>query len=453
MAGAKSKFLGDRYGLRTTLALAAAAKIAIFLVGVAIFGFAISRTAVVSGSATPNMFALDQWSHVEAYTDYRDLYLRDLVGPFLQGKNIYYLGTIVYNYPPLFLYILGGFADLVNIAWFPATSLILFDVLTVIPFYLIAKKFVFAGESKPAFAASVIWALNPINLFYNDLMWLNPPYTTFFLMLSLYLLLEKKWLFSSLSLAVSTGFKQITVLLFPIVLLLIWKATGFSKKLLAYVLTYIAALILISSPYIWPQPYTGGGFNVNFLGYHVNLTSAQNYFWSLNFPILGYPSNVSNAPPTFSASLSAPIQLTYFLGILPGLNLQSFAALTWNYLDYVLIGALAVLLIYMYMNVRKGEQIKWNDLFLYCMIGFLLFLIFFGRGIYKYYFATLTPLAIPFYSNRKGAVLFQVFCLAIILVPRAASPWMAVLLLTLVPSALAWNKPIEAQEAIPAHPT
>ncbi len=404
------------------------------MVGALMMGLTVTRTSLDAGASAP-MFGLNQWPHVEAYTDYRDLYLLDLVQPFLHGHNIYYLGTIVYNYPPLFLYVLGAFAYLVNLVWFPAVSLILFDILTVIPFYLVAKEFVFAGDAKLAFAASMVWALNPINLFYNDLMWLNPPYFTFFLMLSLYLLLKRRWLFSSLSLAVSTGFKQISIIFFPIVLIFIWKATGFSKKLLYYALAYVGALILISTPYIEPT-YVGAPNASNPLG-SWNLTSAQNYFWSLNFPILGNPSNVVNTPPTFSTSLSDPIRLTYFFGTI-SVNLQSFVAMTYSYLNYVLIAAYAILILHLFFHVKRGDQIKWNDLFVYAMIAFLLFLAFFGRGVYKYYFATLTPLALPLYSNRRGAIIFQVFSAALILVPRAASPWMAVLVLTFVPTIMAW---------------
>lgn len=428
-----------KFGLGSTILLTTVVKVAVFLVAVAIMGVAVTRTSVIAGGNAP-MFGLDQWAHVEAYTDYRDLYLKDLVAPFLHGNNIYYLGTIVYNYPPLFLYVLGGFAYVVNLAWFPAVSLILFDILTVIPFYKITREFVVSDNAKLAFAASMMWALNPINLFYNDLMWLNPPYTTFFLVLSLYLLLKKKWLFSSLSLAVSTGFKQISIVFFPIVLLFIWKATGFSKKLFTYIAAYVAALVLISTPYVEPAYISGSWSISNPLG-SWSFTSAQNYFWSLNFPILGNPANVSNAPPTFSNSLSDPVRITYFFGIIPSLNLQNFAALTYQYLDYVLIAAYVILLIHLYLNVKKGEPINWKDLFVYCLIALLLFLAFFGRGVYKYYFATLTPLAIPLYSNRKAAILFQVFCVAVILVPRAATPWMAVLLLTLLPTALAWIEP------------
>src|SRR5579872_327596 len=128
-AGAK------KYSLGSTLVFTMAIKVAVFLIGVSIIGLLVARTSV-SSNGFPPVFALNQWPHVEAYTDYRDLYLRDLVAPFVGGNwNIYYLGTIVYNYPPLFIYLLGGFAYLVNLVWFPAVSLILFDILTVIPFY------------------------------------------------------------------------------------------------------------------------------------------------------------------------------------------------------------------------------------------------------------------------------------------------------------------------------
>ncbi|HYB05012.1 MAG TPA: hypothetical protein VED17_11160, partial [Nitrososphaerales archaeon] len=63
----------------------------------------------------------------------------------------------------------------------------------------------------------------------------------------------------------------------------------------------------------------------------------------------------------------------------------------------------------------------------------LLFLALFGRGDYKYYFAGVTPLAIPLFQSKKRAAIFAAFSAALILLPREVTPWMAVLLLTAVP--------------------
>ena len=72
-------------------------------------GVLATRTQLtVCGSNTPGNPSIYSapYGDVEAYTDYRDLYLRCLVNPFLSGKSAYNL-PIVYNYPPLFLYLIS----------------------------------------------------------------------------------------------------------------------------------------------------------------------------------------------------------------------------------------------------------------------------------------------------------------------------------------------------------
>ncbi len=340
------------------------------------------------------------------------LYLKCLVNPFLSGSGAYNL-PIVYNYPPLFLYTLAAFA-LDTAAWSPAIALVLFDALTVIPVYLIARDYLFSGNSKTAFVIAMIWIFNPINLFYNDLMWLNPGPTTFFLMLGIYLFLKQKWAFSSIALAVSTGFKQTAVILFPILLVIMWKTVGFTKKTIAFITLYISSLVVISTPYIF--------------------TNAQTYFWALNLPILGNPPGAGpSAPATFVYDLSQPTRLTTFLGLVKFANLQSLAVATYPYLNYIFAISYAILLLHLYFTKRKLTS---NDYLLYLFTALLLFFTFFGRGVYKYYFAGLTPLAIPLFSTKRGAIIFEAFSLILLFVPREVTPWMALLLITFVPSLL-----------------
>ncbi len=410
--------------------LSAFVKGAVFVIGISIVGFLTTRTSLPScssnSSALPLVFQFPLWPHIEAYTDYRDLYLRCLVTPFLSGtgplnlRDPYHLNTIVYNYPPLFLYLIAGFAALGNNFSLPAVPLVLFDILTVIPLYLIAKEFIFGGNEKMAFAVSAFWVANPINLFYNDLMWLNTAPTTFFLVLAVYLFLKKNWLFSALTLAVSTGLKQISIVLFPIFLIFIAGTAGFSKKLILYAVSYVAAVVLISTPYLFTEP--------------------QNYFWSLNFPILGLPPGASNTPPTFSTSLGDPVRITTFLGFLSS-NLAGFVSTSYQYLDYFLLGAFVAFLLYLVFTAlsrrrRNQQPFSANEILVYCFVAFLIFFALFGRGMYKYYFASVTPLGIPLFKSKFGAVIFEVLSLVILLAPREVTPWMAVLILTLTPKML-----------------
>ncbi len=405
------------FSFNWTLLLSLVAKFGIFLIGLAIVGISSTRAELSSCGSSTSGFPVynSPLADLEAYTDYRDLYLKCLVNPFLSGDSAYNL-PIVYNYPPLFLYTLAAFA-LDGLAWSPAVALVLFDALTVIPIYLIAKEFLFPGNSKVAFAVSLFWIFNPINLFYNDLMWLNPGPTTFFLMLGIYFFLKQRWIFSSLALAVSTGFKQTAVILIPILLVIMLKTVGFTKKTIAFVTLYVASLILISTPYIFQKP--------------------QTYFWALQFPILGNPPGAGpSTPTTFVYNLSQPTRLTTFLGLVKFANLQWLAVDTYAYLNYIFAIAYVILILHLYFTRRK---LTTNDYILYLFTALLLFFTFFGRGVYKYYFAGVTPLALPLFSSRKGAIIFEAFSLILLFIPREVTPWMALLLITFVPNLFSKN--------------
>ncbi len=466
------------YSLKSSLPISLAVKFSIFLISVGIMGLLSTRSQLTAcGASSPGNIQIYSapYGDVEAYTDYRDLYLRCLVNPFLAGKSAYHL-PIVYNYPPLFLYLISVFA-LLNYVWASGIPLVLFDALTVVPLYLIAKNYLFKGNAKLAFAVSLIWIFNPINLFYNDLMWLNPAPTTFFVMLSIYFLLKKDWTLSSIFLAVATGLKQTAVLLFPIFLIWMLRTPGLPRtKILAYSVLFASLLVIISTPYIFQDP--------------------QLYFWALQLPIFGIPPGGSSATPTtFIYNLSQPTRLTTFLGLVRFANLQSLAVATYSYLNYVFGIAYAIVLLQFGIGVRNlknaAAYFLWqcsefvrvviirpirkstggqaplrrlrnfpiveqppaaNELLIYSLAALLLFLSLFGRGVYKYYFAGITPLAIPLFSSKGRAIIFTTLCAAIILLPREVTPWMAILLLTLIPQLLISPEPepIPSTTAIPA---
>jgi predicted membrane-bound dolichyl-phosphate-mannose-protein mannosyltransferase len=249
-------------------------------------------------------------------------------------------------------------------------------------------------------------------MFYNDFIWLNPGPTTFFLILGIYFFLKQKWLFSSITLAVSTGFKQTAVIIFPILVVIMWRTVGFTKKTIAFVALYASSLVIISSPYVFQIP--------------------QTYFWALQLPIFGSPPGAGPSnPTTFSYDLSQPTRLTTFLGLVKFANLQSFVLETYKYLDYVFVVCYALLIIQLFLTKRKLAN---SDYLLYMFTAILIFFTLFGRGVYKYYFAGLTPLALPMFSSRRGAIIFEAFSLVLLFIPREVTPWMALLLITIVPN-------------------
>ncbi len=465
------------FGLSSAVAISFAVKFSIFLVSVAIMGVLATRTQLtVCGSNTPGNPSIYSapYGDVEAYTDYRDLYLRCLVNPFLSGKSAYNL-PIVYNYPPLFLYLISGFA-LLNYIWSSAIPLVFFDALTVIPLYLILKDFLFRGNSRIAFAISLFWIFNPINLFYNDLMWLNPAPTTFFVVLALYFLLKQEWALSSICLALATALKQTAVLIFPIFLIWMIRTDRQSrKKVLTFIVLFVAILVLISTPYIFQNP--------------------QLYFWALQLPIFGIPpGGSSSTPTTFTYDLSQPTRLTTFLGLVRFVDLKSLAVESYLLLNYVFGIAYAILLLQFGVGIRNlktaisyaafeiSETIRISvlkiirkldhglqpvrktriysvlerrptatELLIYSLTALLLFLSLFGRGVYKYYFAGITPLAVPLFASKSRAIVFEIFSAALILLPREVTPWMAILLITFIPQLINFEESsrITSEQHIP----
>ncbi len=433
---------GESYGLVRTTILTVLLKGSLFVIGVFIIGALVPRTILSfcpSLSPPVAVYQFAPWQHIEAYTDYRDIYLSCLVPPFLKGANLYHLNGVPYNYPPLFMYLIAGFAYLANLVWLPAFPLVLFDLLTVIPVYLIARDFLFKGNARLAFFVSLFWAANPVNLFYNDLMWLNAAPTTFFLVLAIYLFLKQQWFASSLVLAISTGFKQITVLACPVLLVILYRSQGFSKKLVLYAATYFLSLVLISTPYIF--------------------TETQYYFWSLDFPILGIPPSAPSSKPVFSTAFSAPVRITTFLGYVSS-GTAKIVSESYLYLDYFMVAGIAMLLIYMaFAPIQRFSESQENknvvpnsnvpssysgselseksfsptQILGFCLAAFLIFLAVYGGGVYKYYFATITPLALPFFTKKSGVVLFEAISVLLFLAPREITPWFAVLLLAFIP--------------------
>ena len=166
-------------------------------------------------------------------------------------------------------------------------------------------------------------------------MWLNPAPTTFFVVLALYFLLKQEWALSSICLALATALKQTAVLIFPIFLIWMIRTDRQSrKKVLTFIVLFVAILVLISTPYIFQNP--------------------QLYFWALQLPIFGIPpGGSSSTPTTFTYDLSQPTRLTTFLGLVRFVDLKSLAVESYLLLNYVFGIAYAILLLQFGVGIRN----------------------------------------------------------------------------------------------------
>lgn len=200
------------------------------------------------------------YADLEGYQDFRLAYV-PLVSNFTAGKMPY--RDFHYAYPPFFIYLLTPFALFSLPSWTMALPLVTFDAASVILVYLIVRRLM---SSRKALMASIVFAIAPINLWYNDFLWLNPPPMTFFVLLAIYAFLSKKHEASFLSLAIATLFKQIAFILFPILLVTLFKKSN-RKEAIRNALLYCTVCFIGSLPYI--------------------ITIPTHYLWHLGVPGFG----------------------------------------------------------------------------------------------------------------------------------------------------------------------
>jgi len=334
-----------------------------------------------------------------------------------------------YAYPPLFLYAQTAFSYLPIPTWSGAIPLVAADALTVVPVYLIARRF--WGE-RNSLLVSVLFILAPTNLYYVDYLWLNPPLTTLFLMVSLYFLIERRYDLSALMLAISIGFKQTALFALPVILLVVWRGQKGRSGAIRYLLIAIMVCVLISLPYLFISPgaYLASIFRVPADMWDSGLPS--NYFQigvgtgtPVSFNTLDW---LTSKWSLLSVGVYSPatLALPVFIFLVP-------SAYSWVYSSSsaLSIAGYLVIAIGFALFLRgfwKRRSIDQTDVLKYVLYAMLLVFTFYP--LYKYYIVGLVPLLVLIVRNKRDVVGFIAFSLAIVLVPRYLASW--TLLVTLV---------------------
>ena len=336
-------------------------------------------------------------------------------------------GDFFYPYPPLFLYVLTAFSYLPLPSWSGAIPLVAADALTVVPLFLIARKL--SGE-RNALLASALFILAPTNLYYADYLWLNPPLTTLFLMVSLYFLVERRYDLSAFTLAVSIGFKQTALLALPVLLLVVWKVGRGRAGAARYLLITASACLLISLPYLFTSPGA----------YLASIFRVPTQMWTAQLPSNYFQIGVGTGTPVsfntldwmtskwqlVASSVNAPVSLglPLFIFMVP-------SGLAWVYGSYYMDILWLVLIVGYLMLLRsiwRAPQVMDRDGFWYILCA-LLFL-FTVYPSYKYYTVGIVPLLILLVRTKKDIIGYGVFSVSLLFVPRYLSSW--VLLVALV---------------------
>lgn len=235
-----------------------------------------------------------------------------------------------------------------------------------------------------------MFAIVPINLWYNDFLWLNPSPMASFILLAIYAFLSKKYKASLTCLAIATLFKQIASILFPVFLVTLL-STSNRKDVIQNAVLYCTTCFFGSLPYI--------------------ITIPAYYLWSLGVP--GFGSDWQGVK--FTYYFGSPTNLAIVLGE-DAYNPSK--PLLWTTLLLSL-----VLLCWRTYKARTNDI----ELITHILYALLFFHAFFPRGIYKYYYAAITPFNSMFIRSRRGALVFLGLNILILIIPRYLTPWLSVL--------------------------
>ncbi|MEM3073517.1 MAG: hypothetical protein QXK20_02115 [Nitrososphaerales archaeon] len=334
--------------------------------------------------------------YLETYQDYKHLYLND-VKRFLDGEMLY---KDFHNaYPPLWIYTLSAFVKINPSYWSAAVPLLLFDALIPLMVYLIARKMV---GGKWAIAIGLATALSPASLWYNSMLWLNPPPSTFFLLLSTYLLVSKRVKISAASLALASLYKQTALASLPIFIIAAYWFK--SKRALLWFIAIFAAIVVVGSmPYLALFPSL--------------------YLWALGFP--GLPTPQPYVPEDLTVweyNIIKPTNLGTIFGVFGAPWLAIFLR---QHLIYI-ISAVFIVLTLLFLRIRGWDA---DALIRYLLYSQLLFILLFPRGTYKYFFNSALPYFALMCRKKGDLITFLAMNIGLLLVPRFFEPWFALVVM------------------------
>ena len=332
-----------------------------------------------------------------------------------------YIGFF-YPYPPLFLYALTLFSYLPLPSWSSAIPLVLGDALTVIPVYLIAREVV---NERFAVITSLAFLLAPINLFYVDYLWLNPPLTTLFLMVSIYLLIKGRYGWSATSLAAAVCFKQTALIALPILLLVVWRRSNGRREPLRYFAVVALTCFAVSIPYILINPLL---YLVLMFRVPPNLWSGAlpSSYWTVGVGT-GTPITIDTLNPITSrwdavvqGMINAPVTLglPFFIFVVPSTLAWVYSSPGYSDFGWVLLLAAFVFLLY---KLQKRKGLMEADSIRYIAYGLLLFFALYPA--YKYYAVGVVPLFAVLSRSKWDVLAFAIFNVGLILVPRYFASW------------------------------
>lgn len=175
------------------------------------------------------------------------------------GPRVFYEATSFSDYPPFNVYIFWIFGSLAkSLSLFGTSSLIyvlklppnLFDVATaVLIFVFLRRKLQF----QPSISAASLYAFNPATIFNTSIWGQFDAVYTFFLILTLVLILDSKVEYSVIAFTVGVLSKPQSIALAPLIAFLIVREKGWKGLVTSGLISAATTLILIS-PFKWSNP-------------------------------------------------------------------------------------------------------------------------------------------------------------------------------------------------------
>jgi dolichyl-phosphate-mannose-protein mannosyltransferase len=298
------------------------------------------------------------------------------------GPRLFYQKTWS-DYPPLNVYLFWAFGSLAkSLSLFGSSLLIyilklpatLFDIATsFLIFAFVRKRLSF----KMALLASGLYALNPVVIFDSAVWGQFDGIYTFFLVLSVYLILESKpkWATAVFMLAVLT--KPQSIALAPLIIFLVFRMYNWNwKKLITPILAAAATIFAVILPFEWNNPVTFL-FNI--------------YFGAYNNPV--YQITSFNAFNIWGFNMYAS-------------DTQGLPFLNFNILGWIMFGTLAAFTLY-FIHKRSSASPELYVIFAAFVLLFGFFMLP-TRIHERYMFPVISMLALMFPFIKKTRPLYLV---------------------------------------------
>lgn len=181
----------------------------------------------------------------------------------LEGKALYQVPTSngkIFIYPPLFATLMAGWIAIFGTNYFLLKfPSIIFSSLTIIVLFYLLKR---VSNTQTAKYFTVIFSFSYMTLFSSGFWGNDDDIFLFFMITTIYLLLTKRYKLSAVNLAISILFKQIPIILFPAIIIYLYRTLGI-RQIVKYIFVFTISFLILLFPFYLNSgtsvlyPYTG----------------------------------------------------------------------------------------------------------------------------------------------------------------------------------------------------